>query len=105
MISVQERLGLADYFVLVTGLNRTHVRALQNELHVKLKVLGERHLPIEGAELSWWVVMDFGDVVVHLLQPEARSYYELERLYAGCPLLDWASIEPAAFRGAQAAEA
>ena len=52
MISVQERLGLADYFVLVTGLNRTHVRALQNELHVKLKALGERHLPIEGAELS-----------------------------------------------------
>jgi ribosome-associated protein len=105
VVSVQERLGLADYFVLVTGLNRTHVRALQNELHVKLKALGERHLPIEGAELSWWVVMDFGDVVVHLLQPEARAYYELERLYAGCPLLDWESVEPAAFTGAQAAEA
>ena len=102
MISVQERLGLADYFVLVTGLNRTHVRALQNELHVKLKALGERHLPIEGAELSWWVVLDFGDVVDHLLQPEARAYYELERQYAGCPLLDWESIEPAAFTGAQA---
>ncbi len=104
MISVGERLGLADYFVLVTGLNRTHVRALQNELHARLKAHGEKHLPIEGSELSWWVVMDYGDVVVHLLQPEARAYYDLEHLYQDCPRLDWESIEPAR-PAAQAAEA
>jgi ribosome-associated protein len=89
---VSERLGLTDYFVLVTGLNRNHVRALENELHVRAKAMGQRHHPIEGQELHWWVVMDFGDVVVHLLQPEARAYYDLDRLYADCPRLDWQAM-------------
>jgi ribosome-associated protein len=84
---------VADYFVFITGLNRTHVRALANELHVRLKALGERHLPIEGQALSWWVVLDFGDVVVHVLQPEARSYYDFDRLYQDCPRLDWTAVE------------
>ena len=100
---VSERLGLADYFVLVTGLNRTHVRALENELHVRTKAIGQRHHPIEGQELHWWVVMDFGDVVVHLLQPEARHYYDLDRLYHDCEQLDWESIP--AFDDLHAAEA
>jgi len=83
---------LADYFLFVTGLNRTHVRALENELHVRAKALGQRHNRIEGQSLHWWVVMDFGDVVVHLLQPEAREYYDLDRLYADSPKLDWESV-------------
>ncbi len=95
VVSVDERLGLADYFVFLTGLNRSHVRALANELHVRLKALGERHLPFEGEALAWWVVMDFGDVVVHILQPEARSYYDLDRLYSDCPRLDWQALAPA----------
>ena len=89
---VDERLGVADYFVLVTGLNRNHVRALENELHVRAKAIGERHQPIEGKELHWWVVLDFDDVVVHLLQPEARAYYDLDRLYVDCPRLDWEAV-------------
>jgi len=89
---VADRLGVADYFVLATGLNRNHVRALENELHVRAKALGERHLPLEGQELHWWVVMDFSDVVVHLLQPEARDYYDLDRLYRECPRLEWETL-------------
>ena len=87
-----ERLGLAEYFLFVTGLNRTHVRALENELHVRAKAIGVRHHPVEGEGLHWWVVMDFGDVVVHLLQPEARDYYDLDRFYGDCPRLDWESV-------------
>jgi len=89
---VSERLGLADYFVLVTGKNKNHVRALENELHVRAKAIGQRHHPVEGHELHWWVVLDFDDVVVHLLQPEARSYYDLDRLYVDCPRLDWEAV-------------
>jgi ribosome-associated protein len=89
---VAERLGVADYFLLVTGLNRNHVRALENELHVRSKEIGQRHQPIEGKELHWWVVLDFSDVVVHLLQPEARAYYDLDRLYHDCPRLDWEAL-------------
>jgi ribosome-associated protein len=92
---VSELLDVADYFVLVTGLNRNHVRALENELHGRAKARGERHRPVEGEALHWWVVMDFGDVVVHLMQPEARAFYDLDRLYAECPRLDWESVAQA----------
>ncbi len=84
---------MADYFVIVTGVNRPHVRALFDELHVRLKAAGERHMPSEGTDLGWWVVLDYGDVVVHLMQPEAREYYAIETLYADCPTVDWENVE------------
>ena len=104
-MDVSERLGLADYFLLVTGLNRNHVRALENELHVRTKAAGVRHKPAEGEGLYWWVVLDFDDVVVHLMQPEAREYYDIDRLYTDCARLEWESIELPAESGLSAAEA
>ena len=89
---MSEHIKVADYFVLVSGTSRPHVRAIQDEIHVRLKALGERHAPAEGAELGWWVLMDYGDVVVHVLQPEAREYYALDPLYGECPQLDWATV-------------
>ncbi len=93
VLDVEDRLKVAGYFVLITGQNRTHVRALYNELHVRLKAIGETHRPVEGADLGWWIVLDYGDVIVPLLQPEARTYYDIERLYSDCDHLDWASID------------
>lgn len=93
VLEVTEKLKVADYFVVVTGVNRPHVRALFDELHVRLKAAGERHQPAEGTDLGWWVVLDYGDVVVHLMQPEAREYYDLERLYGDCPAVDWQTME------------
>ena len=90
--AVSERLGLADYFLIATGLNKNHVRALENELHVQAKAIGQRHQPTEGHDLHWWVILDFGDVVVHLMQAEARTYYDLDRLYADCARLDWEAV-------------
>lgn len=89
VIQVGERLKVADYFVVASGTSRAHVKALFDELHVRLKAAGIQHRPAEGQELGWWIVLDYGDVVVHLLQPEARSYYDIERLYGDCPRLDW----------------
>jgi ribosome-associated protein len=89
VIHVGERLKVADYFVVVTGQNRTHVRAIENDLHVRLKAIGERHKPLEGVDLGWWIVMDYSDVVVHVLQPEAREYYDIDHLYGDCPRVDW----------------
>jgi ribosome-associated protein len=78
--------------VIVTATSRPQVRAVQNELHVRLKALGETHLPIEGADLGWWVLLDYVDVVVHVMQPEARAYYELEVLYGDSPRVDWQKV-------------
>lgn len=93
VFEVARYLGVADYFVLVTGLNRPHVKALFNELHVRLKAAGETHARGEGTDLGWWVLIDYGDVVVHILQPDAREYYDLDRLYQECPRLDWRAVE------------
>lgn len=79
--------------MIVTGTSRPHVKALFNELHVRLKAAGETHGRAEGMELGWWVLLDYSDVVVHLLQGEAREYYDLDRLYGECPKLDWSSVE------------
>ena len=85
---VSEHIKVADYFVLISGASRPHVKALADEIHVKLKARGERHLRAEGTELGWWVLLDYVDVVVHVLQPEAREYYDLDGLYRDCPALD-----------------
>lgn len=78
--------------MLVTGQSRPHVKAITNEIHARFKELGERHAKPEGADLGWWVLLDFVDVVVHVLQPEARAYYALDQLYGECPQLEVASV-------------
>jgi len=94
---VSQHIKVADYFVLISGLSRPHVKAIADEIHVQLKALGEKHARAEGAELGWWVLLDYVDVVVHILQPEARSYYELDQLYSECPELDIGTIPLPAF--------
>jgi ribosome-associated protein len=90
---VSDHLQVADYFVLVTGLNRPHVKAIHQELHVRLKELGETYKRAEGADTCWWVLLDYHDVVVHVLQAEAREYYDLDRLFHECPEFDWNTSE------------
>lgn len=77
--------------MVASGTSRAHVKAMYDELHVRLKAAGEQHTRPEGTELGWWIVLDYGDVVVHLLQPEAREFYDIERLYGDCPRFDWTS--------------
>lgn len=89
---VNEHIKIASYFVVATGLSRPHVKAIYSEIHQRLKDLGERHARAEGIDLGWWVLLDFSDVVVHILQPEARKYYDLDGLYGECPLLDFGGI-------------
>ena len=86
---MQDHIKVADYFIVITGTSRPHVKALYNELHVRLKAAGELHSRAEGADLGWWVLLDFIDVVVHIQQPEAREYYALDTLYGDCPQLSW----------------
>lgn len=92
VLDVAEHIKVTDYVVLISGLSRPHVKALYDEIHVHLKALGETHPRAEGADLGWWVLMDYVDVVVHIQQPEARQYYELDQLYAQCPEVDWTKV-------------
>ena len=57
---------------------------------------GPRPLRVEGLDSLRWVLLDYGDFVVHVLLDEARAYYELERLWSDVPRIDWAAVEPGA---------
>lgn len=89
---VSEHIKVADHFVVISGSSRPHVKALYDEIHVRLKSLGERHSKAEGADLGWWVLLDYVDVVIHILQSEAREYYALDALYRECPQVDFHDV-------------
>ncbi len=80
---------LYDFFVLVTGGSRRQIHTLAEAIDAALHAEGEQRLGIEGYEASKWVVQDYGDIVVHVLDPDARAYYQLEELWADAPRVDW----------------
>jgi ribosome-associated protein len=89
ILDVSEILRIADYFVVVSGRNERHVRSIAAELDMKMKARGVKKARIEGGEDGRWALLDFSDVIVHVLEQEARSYYGLERLWADAPRVEW----------------
>ncbi len=81
--------ALYDFFVLASGSSRRQIHTLAEEIDAALHAEGEQRLSIEGYEASKWVVQDYGDIVVHIFDPDAREYYALEELWADAPRLDW----------------
>lgn len=78
-----------DYFVLATGASRRQIHTIAEETDAALRAVGDTRMGIEGYEASKWVVQDYGDVVVHVFDPETRDYYKLEELWADAPKVDW----------------
>jgi ribosome-associated protein len=80
---------LYDFFILASGASRRQIHTIAEEIDAALRTEGDERLSIEGYEASKWVVQDYGDIVVHVFDPEAREYYALEELWADAPRLDW----------------
>jgi ribosome-associated protein len=80
---------LYDFFVLATGVSRRQIHTISEEIDAALRREGDRRLGIEGYEASKWVVQDYGDVVVHVFDPDTRRYYGLEDLWADAGRVDW----------------
>lgn len=87
-LDVAEISDFTDWMVLVSGTSNRHVRSLVDNLLESSKAVGVQPLGVEGRETSYWVLVDFGDVVVHVMQAEARSFYDLERLWSDLPTPD-----------------
>ena len=90
VLDMRGQTPLYDYFVLATGASRRQIHTVAEEIDAGLRELGDQRLSIEGYEASKWVVQDYGDVVVHLFDPDTRTYYALEELWADAPRVDWA---------------
>lgn len=80
---------LTDVFVIAAGTSRRHVKTLADEVEFRLKGIGRRPLRREGVEDATWLLLDFGDVVVHIFDQETRRYYDLERLWSDAPRLEF----------------
>lgn len=74
--------AIADFMVVASGRSSRHVGAIADQLVEKLKGAGYRDLRVEGMPQCDWVLVDAGDVVVHLFRPEVRSFYNLEKLWS-----------------------
>jgi ribosome-associated protein len=86
-LDVSGPLPLTDVFLLATGRNERNVLAIANEVEDKLIEFGAKPLRREGRQEGRWVLLDFGDIVVHVFHEEDRMYYSLERLWKDCPAI------------------
>ena len=82
VIDVRPQTSLYDTMVIASGESNRQVKALANHVRDKLKEAGASILGIEGEEVGEWVLVDAGDIVVHVMQPAVRAYYNLEELWA-----------------------
>lgn len=84
-IDVSGRLALTDVFLVVSGDNERQVRAVVDAVEEAMREAGAGRVLREGVEEAHWVLLDYADIVVHVLRTEDREYYELERLWKDCP--------------------
>jgi ribosome-associated protein len=80
---------LYDFFVLCTGASRRQIHTIAEEVDAAMRAAGDQRLTIQGYQASRWVVQDYGDVMVHVFDAEAREYYALEELWADAPRVSW----------------
>ena len=87
-IDVSEQLALTDVFVIVSASTDRQVGAIVDEVEDQLREKGAKPIRREGERDGRWVLLDFGDIVVHVQHDEEREFYELERLWKDCPEID-----------------
>ena len=71
-----------DFLIVTSGTSNRHVKSLADNVCMEAKKQGQRALGVEGEDAGEWVLVDFGDVVVHVMLPATRDFYDLERLWA-----------------------
>jgi ribosome-associated protein len=82
VLNVTELTDVMDFMVIASGTSSRHVKSLANNVVVELKKKGLAPLGIEGQQGGEWVLVDYGDVVAHIMLPETRDFYDLERLWS-----------------------
>jgi ribosome-associated protein len=80
---------VTDFFVIASGGNPRQLRAIQSSIHQEMSQRGVRPIGQEGSGQDRWVLMDYGDFVVHLFDPDSRRLYDLELLWGDAPRVEW----------------
>jgi ribosome-associated protein len=93
LLDLRQATPLVDFFVIATADSRRQSNAIAGEVDQEMKRLGERKLGMEGSEEGRWVLIDYGDFVVHVFSSEARTYYSLEDIWGDAVRIDWRNLE------------
>ena len=93
-IDVSEQLAITDIFVIVSAESERQVGAVVDEIEDSLRAMGSKPVRREGQRDGRWVLIDFGDIVVHVQHDDEREFYELERLWKDCPEVDLGAVGP-----------
>lgn len=95
VLDLRERTEVFDYFVVASGSSRRQLHAIAEEIDdVLRRDFNDQRLGIEGYAESRWILLDFGDVVIHLFDDETRQYYDLEQLWAGAKRVPLEVVQP-----------
>lgn len=90
VLNVGDVLAITEMFVVVSASNSRQLRTIANEITAKIREESDRPLlRSEGMAEQQWVLLDYGDVVVHIFSEDIREFYEIERLYQDVPVVDW----------------
>jgi ribosome-associated protein len=99
VLDVGDIISITEAFVLVSASNTRLVRTIVDEVELALKLAdGESPRSVEGLDDATWVLMDYGDVIVHVFLTETRAFYDLDRLWADAPTVEWERLTPLAER-------
>jgi ribosome-associated protein len=103
LIDVSDQLAITDVFVVVSGNNERQVEAIVDEVEEQCRVAGAKPIRREGRRDGRWVLLDYGDIVVHVQHQEERVFYALERLWKDCPFIPF--VEAGETNGGQSVDA
>ncbi len=93
VLAMGELLGLTDAFVITSGRNRRQVRTIVDEVERQVRASGDRSpARVEGLDDASWVLLDYGDFLVHVFLDESRRFYDLEHLWSGAPRVPWDGV-------------
>ena len=95
-LEVSEQFGLADVFLILSGSVERNVQAISDAVEDALNGAGVRTIRREGRESGRWILLDFGDLIAHVFHQDERDFYQLERLWQDCPLIDLSATLPGA---------
>jgi len=88
VLDLREIASFTDYFVIVSGANERQVQAISDEVYETLKKSGHAAARVEGYKTAEWILLDYGDFVVHVFEQKARKFYDLERLWRESKRID-----------------
>lgn len=93
VLELGDLIGITDYFVVCSAANARQIKTIVDEIEMSVRAsTGLKPRAVEGLSDATWVLVDYGDIVVHIMSEEARAFYSLERLWSDALLIDWENV-------------